>query len=135
MTCTWRCHACSRDNEPAESCRFCGVYRLIYVVHKRPGLPAEVVQIQSDASTIQALLDGAWLEAVHMHTPGSHAWVDENGRLKELPPNLRLNGEMIVGPVVFSAVAPGDGEGFDCGFTEEKALAICQNINRLGEGP
>jgi hypothetical protein len=101
---------------------------MIQVVHKRPALPAEVVEIESTLAAFRALLDGGSLCAVKL-TPHIHGYVDDEGLLKELPLNFVLRGEPIVGSVVFSRA---DAAGDDVGFEAEDALQFCEAINMMG---
>lgn len=122
----WTCEDCGRNNDSGVSCRFCGAPHIIYVVHKRPLFDAEVLQIRSDLQAFQALLDGGYLESVDCGQ-GVHMYIDEEGKLKGLPPNGMAAGEVFVGPAVFSR---GDEQGRDIGFSEEDAMSFCQFINQ-----
>lgn len=97
----------------------------IRVVHKRPGFPAEVVLTEADVEAFNGLLDGGFLAAVRI-SPEVHAYVDDEGLLKELPLNFLLYGEPIVGPAIFSKV---NGEGEDVGFSEAEALDVAKRLN------
>ena len=98
----------------------------IRVVLKRPGLPAEVMEISGTLEAFQKLLDDATLCAVRL-TQGIHGYADDEGLLKELPLNFYLRGQPIVGPVFFSKL---NGEREDIGFEDEsEALSLCRLIN------
>lgn len=103
----------------------------IRVVHKRPGKLAEIVSIENTLEALQGLLDGGYLEAVHPPNfmplgAGIHAYVDEEGKLKNLPPNFALSGDVIVGPVIFSK---SDAEGEEVGLDESEAAEVCALLN------
>ena len=98
----------------------------IRVVHKRPGLLAEVVEIPNTLEGLQKLLDGGCLCGIRLSDEVT-GYVDDEGLLKDLPLNFILNGEPIVGPAVFSRV---DGEGEEIGFTtEDEASRVCRRLN------
>ncbi len=42
------------------------------------------------------------------YSPGIEAAFDEEGKLKSLPPNTKVFGRMIVGPIIFSGYAEGN---------------------------
>jgi len=103
--------------------------KLIRVIHKRPGLPAEVIVIDDSLEAMRALLDGGYLCAIRL-SEDVHGYVDDEGLLKELPLNFWLRGEPIVGPAIFSkADARGDEIGF---YNVAEALDVCEQIN-LGQ--
>ena len=98
---------------------------MIRVIHKQPGMPAEVVMIEDSLPAFQKLLNDGFLCFVRL-SADVHAYVDDEGLLKKLPLNFILRGEPIVGPAVFSKL---DG-GLDIGFENEKeALTLCQVLN------
>lgn len=98
----------------------------ITIVYKRPDKIPEVIQIDNTLEEFRRLLDGGYLEAVRA-VRDVHAYVDEEGRLKDLPINFMLRGEPIVGPAIFSKV---DEEGEDTGFdTEEEAREFMINFD------
>lgn len=97
----------------------------IQVVHKKPGHPAEVVTIENTLEAFQGLLDGGHLEAIRFGGT-VHAYIDEEGKLKDLPFNFWFNGEQIVGPAVFSKC---DAEGEDVGLNEGEARTWCERFN------
>lgn len=98
----------------------------IRVVAKRPGLPAEVVDIPNTLEGIKSQLDDACICGIRLNREVT-GYCDDEGLLKELPLNFILHGEPIVGPVVFSKV---NGEGEEIGFDDEaEALDLCQKLN------
>ncbi len=99
---------------------------MIRVVHKTPGQPAEVVNVDNSLESFQGLLDGGYLEAVFYPRTGVFAYIDEEGKLKGLPLNFYVGSEPIVGPAVFSKT---DDEGEDIGLTEAEAAAVCASFN------
>lgn len=104
-----------------------GRVKRLRVVHKLPGLPAEVVVIDDTLEDLQKLV-GGYIGVVRV-TPDVHAYVDDEGLFKELPLNFNLNGNVIVGPAVFSKI---DRAGAEIGFEDdEDALDFCCSLNLL----
>lgn len=97
----------------------------IRVVHKRPGFPAEAVTIPNTLDALNGLLDGGSLCGIRLDAE-IHGYVDDEGLLKELPPNFWLRGEVIVGPAIFSRA---DHEGEEIGLTEEEAMDVIALFN------
>lgn len=99
---------------------------MIRVVHKRPGLPAEVVMIEPDLESIRGLIDGGYITGIRLFRD-IHGYVDDEGLLKDLPLNFVLDGSPIVGPAMFSKV---DEEGDEIGFeSDDEAMKVAQFIN------
>jgi hypothetical protein len=101
----------------------------IRIVYKRPGCLADVQFVENSLQGFRALLDGGHIEFIRLreYGQGIHGYADEEGRLKDLPYNLDVDGEPIVGPIFFSK---GDGEGEDIGFEDvEEAFALCRFLN------
>lgn len=69
-------------------------------------------------------LDGAYLEHINLKVDGVwiDIWLDEEGKLKRLPFNLKVPGpETLVGPLVFTGGA--DEEGKTLGLNPEQERA------------
>ena len=73
---------------------------------KRPGHNPEVIDIPNELESFQWEVDG-YIETVTV-TNHTAMICNEEGKLRNMSPNFWLNGEMIVGPVLFVGVK-GDG--------------------------
>lgn len=75
---------------------------LIKVIVKLPG---ELPEVRTIPNTLEALQEivGGYIETVTVATD-LVAIVNEEGRLMELPYNVHLCGEPIVGPLIFAGV-------------------------------
>ena len=98
----------------------------IRVVSKRPGLPATVVTIENTYEGMKVLLDGGTYCGIWLN--GEIAgYCDDDGLSKGLPPNVAINGQTIVGPIVFSK---SNRKGEDVGYkTLEAALTVCRFLD------
>ena len=81
----------------------------IRVVVAEPGKPAEVREIPSGGDALRAIV-GGWLESLPLWDGEHDIWINEEGKLLELPPNRMVrapgcNGEAwdIVGALVVTA--------------------------------
>lgn len=103
----------------------------IRIVFKRPGFPAEVRLIENTLESLQAQLDGGCLEGIAL-TEEILGYADDEGLLKELPVNIVIDGQPIVGPVIFSKIDEG---GDDIGFPDEaEAFRVCQMLDERAWG-
>lgn len=99
-----------------------------YVVYKRPGEQAKLVECDSETvptAVIKKGVDDAWFDMTHIKVGGQvlDVWVDDEGLLKNLQFNF-LNPhitQVIVGPVV---VCAGDAEGESIPLTKEIAEKV-----------
>ncbi len=101
----------------------------IRVVHKKPGEPAAIIQTSDSVEALQALV-GGWLELLRRELPDGteiDIWCNEEGLIRELPPNILLADEgcVIHGPI-FIARARGEET---IGLTELEAEACCRALN------
>lgn len=99
-----------------------------YVVYKRPGEQAKLVECDSETvptAVIKKGVDDAWFDMTHIKVAGQvlDVWVDDEGLLK----NLRFNFlnpsimQTIVGPAV---VCASDAEGESTPLTKELAEKV-----------
>lgn len=88
------------------------------------GSPARVEEISGDLRSLQKLV-GGYLEAVHLDWEGTHVYVNEEGRLRQMPVNLaatalaQQSGKLpldtvLVGPVVVLGGHLISGNEADC---------------------
>lgn len=95
--------------------------------------PAMVLEIKPDFLAVQKLLDGAYFERVRVG-PRTHLYVDEEGALKGLAPNVVAPSypRPMLGPAVLIAEAPdAQGELDFAGLTDEE-LAEGMKFSRGG---
>jgi len=101
------------------------------VIVKRVGEVQEVVDVQGDMyDTLQSHI-GGWIEHVQLRIDGTivDVWLDEEGKLKSLPVNLVIPGDVLVGTLVFTGGA--DEVGMTLGVSED----IERAVRRLYEAP
>lgn len=99
------------------------------VIVKRVGEAQELVDVQGDVyNTLQAHIDG-WFEHIELDVDGTvvDVWLDEEGKLKDLPINLRVPGDVLVGPLVFTGGA--DDEGRTLGVNPSIVEAVTKLLN------
>lgn len=96
------------------------------VVVKQPGQPAEIVMVDwaDNLSYLQSVV-GGYIELVYL-SPELDMYINEEGKLLELEPNLSFPGDTIVGPVV---VCSHDDEGDTIGLTVAQAELIREVLN------
>jgi hypothetical protein len=97
----------------------------IRVVVKKPQLPAVELHIPNTLQSFQRLVKG-YVEAVYVDGTLS-LYCNEEGKLKDLPLNFPLNGDVICGTAVFTAT---DEEGEQVSLSDEQvkqALAIARD--------
>jgi len=84
----------------------------IYALYKRPGKSLMEVRIPNELEWMQGAVEG-YIEAVPLR-PDLVMLVNEEGKLKGMTPNFRINlggyWDEIAGPALFVGV---DGEDFD----------------------
>lgn len=90
----------------------------IRVIFKEPGKQAEVREIPNTLEALQEAV-GGYIETVTFASDCA-AIVNEEGKLRGLPMNIKFLGEVLVGNVLFVGV---DGEGF-CSLSEPEALFL-----------
>ncbi len=96
----------------------------IKVFVKEPGKPAEVKEIENDWLTFKSLIGGGTLEVVTIGA-GIMMYIDDEGKLKDLPFNFRLGtSDYVVGNAVFFG---NDGGEDEQSFTDNKIeyLTLC----------
>lgn len=98
---------------------------MIWVVVKRPGLPATVERTAGELEDIRRLIGRTADEDVCIDvfawSPDVHVYCDDEGLRKELPVNFVRGLTPIVGPVVFSRI---DFLGEEIGFIDEARATI-----------
>ena len=99
------------------------------VIVKRVGEAQELVDVQGDVyNTLQSHI-GGWFEHIELEVDGTvvDVWLDEEGKLKNLPINLRVPGDVLVGPLVFTGGA--DAEGRTLGVSPSIVEAVTRLLN------
>lgn len=97
----------------------------MFVVVKYPGQPAEVREVDW-SNDPHGCLDflkgvvGGKLELVRI-TPKFDMWINEEGKIDGLEPNLMFPGDVIVGPVVIAGHKGEDTVGLEL----EDAKDVC----------
>lgn len=88
--------------------------------------------LTNDAGMYQTLKDsvGGWLGHVVLTFNGVNVdvWLDDEGKLKELPINLTVPHDVLVGPLVFTGGADREGRTMGLNAQQEEV------IRALGEG-
>ncbi len=79
---------------------------------------------------LKMLFRGATLEIIPLH-PVIAAWIDEDGRYKNLPVNFKPGQLVPDSDIVGRVVLCGDRDQVSCGLPLEIAEGICRNINDL----
>lgn len=97
----------------------------IRILVYRPGLPGTVEEQLDDLATQQGLV-GGFIESVGLGD-GVFLTCNEEGKLKNLPPNFALPGDMIVGTAFFCRV---DDEGDCVSLTDEDITRIRRKVGR-----
>lgn len=97
----------------------------IRVIYKEPGKPAEVREIPNTLEAMQEAV-GGYIETLTFATDCA-AIVNEEGKLRGLPVNFELLGEVLVGNVLFVGV---DGEDF-CSLSEPQELYLMGMLSRI----
>ena len=77
----------------------------VKVIVKHPGKDPEELVIPNELEAFQRLV-GGYIETLPI-AADMLAIVNEEGKLRGMEPNMIVNGELLVGPVVFAGV---DGE-------------------------
>jgi len=114
--------------------------RTLKLVTKVPGKMPKVEEIEYDGlSTAQRLVGDGYIEAVTLYNglPGIDGlerdltlWCNEEGKLNGMEPNFPVPwGDLIVGPVFFSAI---DDEGDTASLTDEECKFLIDFIKRSG---
>jgi hypothetical protein len=110
----------------------------IFVVIKRPGEPANVIEAPEPLGMtyIQTKV-GGFIKVFPSRGHTSEVLqavtlvVDDDGRRKDLPPNVEFPLEVVVGPI-FACVT--DEEGYEHGMPLEQAEAVARELNHYGVG-
>lgn len=99
----------------------------IHVIIKNPGRRAEPREIPNTLEELQGIV-GGYIETVRF---ASDCLIicNEEGKLRNMEPNLFLCGELFVGPIILCGV---DGEEFD--DIPMPYDMFCELIPRLKEG-
>lgn len=86
---------------------------------KRPGKPAEVVEVDVELEGLQALV-GGYVELVPNVAPrGVAVWCNEEGKPRCMSPNVRLGHHLVVGTIVVTGEREDeDGETEPCELTD-----------------
>ena len=95
---------------------------MVRAVVKEPGQAPKVVDVSPDLAVLKGIV-GGYIEGVYGWPAGVHAYVNEEGKLKNLPANIpHPNGvETIVGAVIFlGATDSGD----EASLTDEQLTAL-----------
>ncbi len=109
-----------------------------FVIVKRPGQRSELVPAPERVNLefLRPLI-GGYIEVFPVRgqisdiLTGLTIFMDEEGQLKKLAPNLTFPFAAVVGPVV---VVQTDEEGDDHGFEEGKAKSIAQALDHYAVG-
>lgn len=96
---------------------------MIKVVYKKPNEKAYELEIENTLEKLQELVDG-YIEIIPMDD--IYMIVNEEGRLRNLKPNILIGERWIVGNVVF-ALNKGDDEIHS--LPEDMAKAIIRMLN------
>jgi hypothetical protein len=98
---------------------------VIWVVVKKPGLPATVERTEGQLADLHRLIGRTADEDVCIDvfawTPDVHVYCDDEGLRKELPVNFMCGLIPIVGTVVFSRI---DFQGEEIGFVDEARAVL-----------
>ena len=88
---------------------------------KNPGQPGAFEAKPEGMGTLEFLQAkvGGYVDMVGHQ--GLDFWVNDEGLLMEMQPNIWLHGQIIVGPIV---VAASNGEGETVGLTEEQQKRV-----------
>jgi hypothetical protein len=99
-------------------------------VVKRPGQPAEAVQIDPAKSLeqLQGYVGGYIERATTSLDDAFTIWCNEEGLLCGLAPNVTLGGP-IVGPVVVEGLADAEGNG--TGLSDEQVPLVINMLNHM----
>jgi len=97
------------------------------VVVKRVGCEPEVVEIEHTLKAMQAIV-GGYIETVT--SPGLALVCNEEGKLKGLPNNFLLRGDIIVGDAFFVGIDP-DTLDF-CSLSDHAVYSIMRRFNVMG---
>jgi len=97
-----------------------------FLVRKTATSPVEVVEVSTSDDMWAAwknILDNATIERIALFVNGITLalWVDENGLLRRLPPNLATPGATLVGPVIVSSYRTRNGHTQTMNKKEEEA--------------
>jgi len=104
------------------------------VLVKRVEGDLEEVVVGEDSASMYEVVSGSiggWIEHVQLRIDGTvvDVWLDEEGKLKSLPVNLGIPGDVLVGTLVFTGGA--DEVGRTLGVSED----IERAVRRLYEAP
>lgn len=99
-------------------------------VRKAPGAAAELVWIESENSLdqLQKAVGGYIERANTFFDDFLTVWINEEGLLLHLSPNVDIGG-IIVGPVVVEGIA--DDEGETTGLTTHQAAVVVEMLNKF----
>lgn len=75
---------------------------MIRVMYKQPGRTVRTMLIQNDLKRLQDLVDG-YIETVSI-LKGIVMIVNEEGKIREMPPNFLYGFDVIAGPAIFCRV-------------------------------
>ena len=113
--------------------------RMIRIVVKEPGKPAEVRMVESKQEVLQEIV-GGYLEAIFSPETGSgeriFAYVNEEGLVTPHLPNIDVhvrgsaNPTTLVGTLFLSRC---DEHGEEMGLSEEEAAKYQASLTKLGE--
>jgi len=87
------------------------------IVIKRPGKPAEAMDIPDSLEKWQELV-GGYIECVSL-TPHMAMIVNEEGKIMGLPANFKWHGDVIVGNALFVGIKDDDIADLDDGLVED----------------
>lgn len=95
----------------------------MHVLVKRYGQPLTKVEVTDMYQTLTSEV-GGWLEHTIVRIDGVtvDVWLDEEGKLKNLEPNMLTDYDTLVGPLVFTGGA--DDAGKTLGITPEIEAAV-----------
>lgn len=95
--------------------------------------PAEVREIGPGHQSVSELLGGALFERVRV-SPRTHLYVDEQGVIKGLPPNViaPTYPSPLYGPAVLIGEAPDDFGELDCASLTDEEISWGMKFSRGG---
>lgn len=81
---------------------------MAYVMVKEPGKAPEVLEVGDDQESlnkaIKSGIGGGWIQHVDITVDGVRfdCWMDEEGKLKNMAPNVAVPGDVFCGPIVMT---------------------------------
>ena len=94
--------------------------RTIKVLVKKVGEPFKLMEIEDTLENMQGLV-GGYLEVFKLKNCTSTMWINEEGKLMNLPINFWVPGDVIVGDVFFTGA---DEQGDIASITDEQVVEV-----------